>query len=80
MDCENCRHLTIVGLHDTGLWTGQDNPTGNGAEADRGKDGKTTSQSGLALNGTNLLRKAENREEWRKLVVECTVLPQRSAR
>ena len=27
-----------------------------------------------------LLRKAENREEWRKLVVKCTVVPQRSAR
>ena len=22
LDCENCRHLTIVGLHDTGLSTG----------------------------------------------------------
>ena len=21
LDCENCRHLTIVGLHDTGPWT-----------------------------------------------------------
>ena len=20
MDCENCRHLTVVGLHDTGPW------------------------------------------------------------
>ena len=27
-----------------------------------------------------LLRKAENREEWRKLVVKCTVEPQQSAR
>ena len=36
-------------------------------EADRGNDGKTTSQSELALNGI-ILRKAENREEWRKLV------------
>ena len=25
-----------------------------------------------------LLRKAENREEWRKLVVKSTVVPQRS--
>ena len=41
----------------------------------RGPDGKTTSKSGLALNG----RKAENREEWRKLVVKSTVMPQRSA-
>ena len=27
-----------------------------------------------------LLRKAENREEWRKLVVKSAVVPQRSAR
>ena len=27
-----------------------------------------------------ILQKAENREEWRKLVVKSTVLPQRSAR
>ena len=27
-----------------------------------------------------LLRKAENREEWRKLVAKSTVVPQRSAR
>ena len=27
-----------------------------------------------------LLRKAKNREEWRKLVVKSTVVPQRSAR
>ena len=27
-----------------------------------------------------LQRKAENREEWRKLVVKSTVVPQRSAR
>ena len=27
-----------------------------------------------------LLRKAENREEWRKLVVKSTVVPHRSAR
>ena len=22
LDCENCRHLTVVGLHDTGPWSG----------------------------------------------------------
>ena len=27
-----------------------------------------------------MLRKAENREEWRKLVVKSTVVPQQSAR
>ena len=34
--------------------------------------------TGLELN--IMLRKAENREEWRKLVVKSTVVPQRSAR
>ena len=34
--------------------------------------------TGLRWNIT--LRKAENREEWRKLVVKSTVVPQRSAR
>ena len=32
------------------------------------------------LEWNNLLRRAENREEWRKLVVKSTVVPQRSAR
>ena len=44
-------------------------------EADRGNDGKTTSKSGLAFNGNIRLPKAENREEWRKLVVKSTVVP-----
>ena len=34
----------------------------------------------VAMNGTSYLRKAENREEWRRLVVKSTVVPQRSAR
>ena len=32
------------------------------------------------LEWNTILRKAENREEWRKLVVKSTVVPQRSAR
>ena len=35
-------------------------------------------RTGLQWN--NILRKAENCEEWRKLVVKSTVVPQRSAR
>ena len=49
-------------------------------DSDRGNDGKTTSKSGLALEWNIILRKAENREEWRKLVVKSTVVPQRSTR
>ena len=48
-------------------------------EADRKNDGKTTSKSGLAFKNI-ILRKAENREEWRKLAVKSPVVPQRSAR
>ena len=32
------------------------------------------------IEWNTMLRKAENREEWRKLVVKSTVVPQRSAR
>ena len=32
------------------------------------------------LECNTMLRKAENREEWRKLVLKSTVVPQRSAR
>ena len=32
------------------------------------------------LEWNNILQKAENREEWRKLVVKSTVVPQQSAR
>ena len=48
-------------------------------EADRGNNGKTTSKSGLGFERNILLRKAENREECRKLV-KSAVVPQRSAR
>ena len=49
-------------------------------EADRGNDGKTTSKSGLAFDWNIVLRKAENGEDWRKLDVKSTGVPQRSAR
>ena len=48
-------------------------------EAERGNDGKNIKEwTGLAWN--ILLRKAENRKEWRKLVVKSTVVHQWSAR
>ena len=49
-------------------------------EADRGNDGKTTSKEWTGLEWNIILRRAENLEEWRKLVVKSTVVPQRSAR
>ena len=41
-------------------------------------EGNIREWTGLEWN--SILRKAENREEWRKLVVKLTVVPQRSAR
>ena len=41
-------------------------------------EGNIKEWTGLEWN--IMLRKAENREEWRKLVVKSTVVPQRSAR
>ena len=32
MDCENCRHLTVVGLHDTGPRRNGNRDRGGGAE------------------------------------------------
>ena len=49
-------------------------------EADGGNNGKDNIKEWTGLEGNILLRKAENREEWRKLVVKSTVVPQRSAR
>ena len=46
-------------------------------EADRGNDGKTTSKSGLALNGTAYCGKPRTARSGGKLVVESTVVPQR---
>ena len=49
-------------------------------EADRGNDGKTTSKSGLALNGTSYYGKPITARSGGILVVKSTVVPQRSAR
>ena len=49
-------------------------------EADRGNDGETASKSGLALNVIYYYGKPRTFEEWRKLVVKSTVVPQRSTR
>ena len=42
----------------------------------RGNDGKTTSKSGLTLNGISYYGKPRKREEWGKLVAKSTVVPQ----
>ena len=40
-----------------------------------GNDGKTTSKEWTDLEWNIILRKTDNRQEWRKLVVKSTVVP-----
>ena len=49
-------------------------------EVYREYDGKDNIKEWTGLEWNIILRKAENREEWRKLVVTSTVVPRRSAR
>ena len=44
-------------------------------EADRGNDGEDNIKEWTGLEWNMLPRKAENRKEWRKLVVKSTVVP-----
>ena len=60
------------------IWTGQDYPTGNSSRRETKRQTEETmgrQHQRLALNGNIILRKAENLEEWRKLVVKFTVMP-----
>ena len=86
MDCENCRHLTVVGLHDTGPGPGlaktnlQGRVQGGRRRGRQRKrwQGNTKEWTGFEWN--IIADKAENRVEWRKLVVKSIVVSQRSAR
>ena len=63
--------------------TGQDYPTGNSSrrETKRQKKQKEDNiKEWTVLEWNIILRKAEKREEWRKLVVKSTVVIQQSAR
>ena len=65
------------------IWTGQDYLTGNSSRRKTKRQRKRWEdiiKEWTSLEWNILLRKAENREEWRKLVVKSTVVPQRSAR
>ena len=55
---------------------------GGGGGGRRGRQRKRweDNKEWTGLEWNILLRKAEKREEWRKLVVKSTVVPQRSAR
>ena len=56
------------------IWTGQDYPTGNSSR----REMKRQTEEGLEWN--ILLWKAKNHEEFCKLVVKSTVVPQQSAK
>ena len=76
--------IEAVRARHTIIWTGQDYPTRTvqgGRRRGRQRkrwDGNIKEWTGLEWN--IMLQKAENRKEWRKLVVQSTVVPQRSAR
>ena len=60
----------------------QDNPAGHSTrmekEADRKRDGRTTSRNGMMLGAA--MRKGERREDWRELAARSSVAPQQSNR
>ena len=63
------------------FWTGQDYPTGNSSRREtKRQTEEAMGRQHQRVEWNIILRKAENREEWRKLVVKSTVVPQRSAR
>ena len=75
-----CETWTIPACH-TIIWTGQDYPTGNSSRRKtKRKRWEDNIKEWIGFEWNIILRKAENCEEWRKLVVKSTVVPQRSAR
>ena len=74
----------VVWARHTIIWTGQDYSTGNSTKTETKRQTEETMGRNIkewtGLEWNILLRKAEKREEWRKLVVKSTVVPQRSAR
>ena len=75
------KQTEVVRARDTIIWTGQDYPTGNSSRRETRRRGRQRKRrednikewTGLEWNIPP--RKAENREEWRKLVVKSTVVP-----
>ena len=80
---EKTQTEVVRALH-TIIWTGQDHPTGNSSRRKTKRQTEETMGKNIkewtGLEWNIMLRKAKNREEWRKLVVKSTVVPQRSAR
>ena len=73
----------VVWACHTIIWTGQDYPTGNSSRRETKRQRKwweDNIKEWAGLEWNIILRKAENHEEWRNLVVKSTVVRQRSAR
>ena len=74
----------VVRARHTIIWTGQDYPTGNSTRRETKRQTEERWEDNIkewtGLEWNIMLRKAKNREEWRKLVVKSTVVPQRSTR
>ena len=71
----------VLRARHTIIWTGQDYRTGNSSRRERKrKRWEDNIKEWIGLEWNIILRKAENREKWRKLVVKSTVVPQQSAR
>ena len=79
--CSEKTQTEVVRARHTIIWTGPNYPTGNSSrrktieEAERRNDGKTTSKSGLALNGTSCygkLRTSRSGGSWLKNLLWCS--------
>ena len=78
------RKTEVVRARHTIIWTGQDCPIGNSSRRKTKRQTEERWEDNIKewtrLEWNIILQKAENREEWWRLVVESTVVPQRSAR
>ena len=74
----------VVRARHTIMWTGQDYRTGNSSRRETKRQTEETMgrqhQRVDWLEWNIILRKAEKREEWRKMVVKSTAVLQRSTR
>ena len=63
------------------ICTGQDCPTGNSSRRrTKRKRWEDNIREWTGLEWNIILKKAENRDDWRELVVKSTVVPQQSGR
>ena len=69
----------VVGARHTNIWTGQDFPIGNSSRRETKRQTEETMEDNIkewtGLEWNIILRKAENREEWWKLVINLQQCP-----